>query len=82
MVERKRTVLAQCDAYRLRRSIDRAGGYRVRALRRLHSSAFYEVIVDDLHTNELFAVQSDTNWYTGVRRPVVEVDDLTLPPQR
>ncbi len=76
MVERKRSVLPQRDAYLLRQRINRTGGYHVRALRRLHSSAFYEVIVDDLRTGELFAVQSDADWYTGVRRPVVEADDL------
>ena len=76
MVEPARHLLTQWDAHRLRQCINRAEGYRVRALRRLHSSASYEAIVDDLHCGDLFAVQSDADWETGVQRPVVEADDL------
>jgi len=79
MTEAKDTVLTRWDAYRLRRSIHRTGGYRVRALRRLHSSEYYEVIVDDLHIGETFAVQSEADWYGDVRRPVLQVDDLPPP---
>jgi len=82
MTERQRPVLTQRAASELRRRIQDTGGYRVRALRRLHSSAFYEVIVDDHHSGELFAVQSDDDWERDVRRPVLEADDLPPPGQR
>ncbi len=76
MIACKRTVLTWEAAGELRRRIQDTGDYRVRALRRLHSSPYYEVIVDDHHTGDLFAVQSDDDWDRGVRRLVIEVDDL------
>jgi len=73
------TVLTQWDVYMLQQRINRTDGYRVRALRRLHSSPYYEVIVNDHRSGELFAVQSDDDWERDVRRLVLEVDDLPPP---
>jgi len=76
MSEVREVALAQGDAYRLRQRVHRAGGYHIRAIRRLPSSSYYELMVDDLQTGQLFTVHSEDDWDRGVRRLAVEIEDL------
>ncbi len=49
MIKCKRDALPQWDVFMLRQRINRTGGYRVRALRRLHSSLKLHTMSNILH---------------------------------